>query len=157
FLSRESADTEGGGSPSISINTKTPATYVEPLNIVDPSQLKNHKVNVPLKVAGKWKPAAPGPSNRDTRKKTQKVMPQGSKAIKEPSDLLDVDSDPDIHVWKKIYDMHDKPYMRPVVLDNVMNRRTCELMSTHSEARAACNTIRERKRKKEKEYAELEA
>ncbi|GJS13727.1 putative ribonuclease H-like domain-containing protein [Tanacetum coccineum] len=60
-------------------------------------RLKNHKVNMPLKVAGKWKPAALRPSNRDTRKKTQKVMPQGSKAIKEPSYLLDVDSDPDIY------------------------------------------------------------
>ncbi|GJW05433.1 hypothetical protein Tco_1564289 [Tanacetum coccineum] len=38
-----------------------------------------------------------------------------------------------------------------------MNRRTRELMSTLSEAKAACDAIREREREKDKAYAELEA
>nr|GEW21282.1 hypothetical protein [Tanacetum cinerariifolium] len=58
---------------------------------------------------------------------------------------------------EKLYDMHDKAYMRQVVLDNVMNRRTREVMSTLSEARTACDTIKERERRKDKEYAKMEA
>ncbi|GJY59317.1 retrovirus-related pol polyprotein from transposon TNT 1-94 [Tanacetum coccineum] len=57
---------------------------------------------------------------------------------------------------EKLYDIHDKAYMRQVVLDNVMNRRTRELMSTLTKAKASCDAIRERERDKDKEYAELE-
>ncbi|GJX07190.1 hypothetical protein Tco_0195122, partial [Tanacetum coccineum] len=43
-----------------------------------------------------------------------------------------------------------------VVLDNVMIRRTRELMSSLTKAKASCDAIREREREKDKEYAELE-
>ncbi|GJZ61692.1 hypothetical protein Tco_0617829 [Tanacetum coccineum] len=87
--------------------------------------------------AGKWEAdCAPGLLKQGISMiRLRRSMPNGSKA--------------------KQKDSADSHWV--VVLDNVMNRRTCELMSTHSKARAACNTIRERKRKKEKEYAELEA
>ncbi|GJS43334.1 hypothetical protein Tco_0568377 [Tanacetum coccineum] len=106
-----------------------------------------------------------------------------SKATGKPSDPLDVDSDPDIHgklspfihlvvthvtppSWKHhlkeisletICDIHDKAYMRRVILDNVMNRRTRELMSTLLEARAACDAIREKEKEKDKVYVKLKA
>nr|GEV98218.1 hypothetical protein [Tanacetum cinerariifolium] len=46
--------------------------------------------------------------------------------------------------------------MRQVVLDNVMNKRTREIMSTLMKAMASCDAIREREREKDKAYAELE-
>ncbi|GKC32273.1 hypothetical protein Tco_1039567 [Tanacetum coccineum] len=106
---------------------------------------------------------------------SSKAVDKRKHAAYEPSDPLDIDSDPDIHEfpsakelkdfvdchwvvahvtppsWKhhlkaiildKLCDIHDKAYIRQVVLDNVMNRRTRELMSTLSEARAACDAIR---------------
>ncbi|GKC64849.1 hypothetical protein Tco_1097447, partial [Tanacetum coccineum] len=38
FLQKETTDYTRACSPSVSINTETPATYVEPLNTADPSQ-----------------------------------------------------------------------------------------------------------------------
>ncbi|GJV48335.1 hypothetical protein Tco_1438547 [Tanacetum coccineum] len=175
----------GGDSPSVFVNNETPATYVEPLNIVAPSQfakntadsydtplekdevvlidrlvakkVKNRKVSASSKVAGKRKQTASASSGKEARQKIRKVLPQASKAAGQPSDPLYVDSDLDIHefpsakelrdfanchwvvahvtppLWKhhlndisldKLCDIHDKAYMRQVVLDNVMNRRT---------------------------------
>ncbi|GJV40420.1 RNA-directed DNA polymerase, eukaryota, reverse transcriptase zinc-binding domain protein [Tanacetum coccineum] len=109
---------------------------------------------------------------------TRKFPPQASKAAGEPSGPLDVDNDPDIHdchwvvshvtppSWKhhlkeisldKLCDIHDKAYIRLVVLNNVMNRRTRKLMSTLLKARAACDPIREKEKEKDKVYAELKA
>ncbi|GJZ13535.1 hypothetical protein Tco_0548765, partial [Tanacetum coccineum] len=57
----------------------------------------------------------------------------------------------------KLCDIHDTVYMRQVVLDNVMNGRTRELMSTLLEVRAACDAIWERETGKDKAYAEPKA
>ncbi|GJZ91718.1 hypothetical protein Tco_0663783 [Tanacetum coccineum] len=218
FLPREDTENQGGDSPSVSVNKETLATYVEPLNVVAHSQfaenmadsddtslekdevilidrsvakkVKNRKVSASSKVAGKRNRLLIRLRGGRRAKKTHKVLPQASKAAGEPSDPLDVDSDPDIHEfpsakelkdstyfswvvahvtppsWKhhlketsldKLCDIHDKAYMWKVVLDNVMNRTTRELMSTLSEARAACDTIQEREKEKDKAYAELEA
>nr|GEZ43822.1 UBN2 domain-containing protein [Tanacetum cinerariifolium] len=60
-------------------------------------------------------------------------------------------------ILDKLYNIHEKANIRQVVLKNVMNKRTRELMSTLSEARATCDAIREREKEKDKAYAELEA
>ncbi|GJZ36422.1 hypothetical protein Tco_0582613 [Tanacetum coccineum] len=57
---------------------------------------------------------------------------------------------------EQLCDIHDKAYMRQAVLDNVLNGRTRELISTLHKARASYDTMREREIKKDKEYAELE-
>ncbi|GJV13640.1 hypothetical protein Tco_1355181 [Tanacetum coccineum] len=57
---------------------------------------------------------------------------------------------------EKIYDIHDRAYMRQVVLVNMLNRRTCKLISTFSKARASCDGIREREVAKDKAYAKME-
>nr|GEV02779.1 hypothetical protein [Tanacetum cinerariifolium] len=46
----------------------------------------------------------------------------------------------------KLCDIHDKAYMWQVVLDNVMNQRTRELMPTLSKAKAACDAIEREKK-----------
>ncbi|GJT10924.1 hypothetical protein Tco_0857966 [Tanacetum coccineum] len=46
---------------------------------------------------------------------------------------------------EKLYDIHDRAYMRQVILDNTLNRRTCKLMSALSKARASCDAIQESK------------
>nr|GEU74212.1 hypothetical protein [Tanacetum cinerariifolium] len=58
---------------------------------------KNHKVGTSSKVAGKRKQTTTKSSGIETRQKTHKVPPQESKASGDPSDPLDVDSDPDNH------------------------------------------------------------
>ncbi|GJV97924.1 hypothetical protein Tco_1549501 [Tanacetum coccineum] len=57
---------------------------------------------------------------------------------------------------EKLCNIYDNAYMWQVVLDNVMNRKTRELMSTLTKARASCDAIREREKEKDKSYAELE-
>ncbi|GJU20160.1 hypothetical protein Tco_1153502 [Tanacetum coccineum] len=57
---------------------------------------------------------------------------------------------------EKLYDIHDKAYMRQVVLDNMLNSRTRKLISTLSKARASCDAIREREVERDKAYAKLE-
>ncbi|GJR82464.1 hypothetical protein Tco_0153249 [Tanacetum coccineum] len=159
FLSKEDIGNEGGGSLSVSITTKARTTYVEPLNAVDPSQFAKNIVD-----------SDDAPSEKDDVKLIDR------KATGKPSDPLDVDRDPNIHgklspfihlvvtyvtppSWKhhlkeisleNICDIHDKAYMRQVVLDNVVNRRTRELISTLLEARVACNAIWEREKEKDK-------
>ncbi|GKB10701.1 hypothetical protein Tco_0844624 [Tanacetum coccineum] len=65
---------------------------------------------------------------------------QASKVAGEASDPLDVDSDADIHV----------------VLDNVLNSRTRELIFALHKATTSYDAIRARELKKDKAYAELE-
>ncbi|GJW05434.1 hypothetical protein Tco_1564290 [Tanacetum coccineum] len=135
FLPREDLKNKGGESPSVFVNNETPVTYMEPLNVVAPSQFvenmadsddtpsekdevilidrsivgkaKNQKVSMYSKVARKRKQAASASSGRETRHKTRKVPPQASKGIGEPSDPLDVDSDPDIHEFPSTKELKD--------------------------------------------------
>ncbi|GJU42608.1 putative RNA-directed DNA polymerase [Tanacetum coccineum] len=96
---------------------------------------KNQKVGTSSKVAGKRKQAAPESS--------------------------DVDSDPDIHGKSLSPHVSYCELLQScntfVVLDNVMNKRTRELMSTLTKAKAACDAIREMEKEKDKAYSELEA
>nr|GEU46739.1 reverse transcriptase domain-containing protein [Tanacetum cinerariifolium] len=58
---------------------------------------------------------------------------------------------------EKLCDIHDRAYMRQVVLDNMLNSGTRELMSALHKVRASCNAIQEREViKKDKTYAKLE-
>ncbi|GJZ07513.1 hypothetical protein Tco_0541306 [Tanacetum coccineum] len=57
---------------------------------------------------------------------------------------------------EKRYDIHDRAYMRHAVLDNMLNSRTHQLMSSLAKARVSCDVIREREIEKDKAYAELE-
>ncbi|GKE06411.1 hypothetical protein Tco_1398429, partial [Tanacetum coccineum] len=79
----------GGESPSVSMNNETPPTYMEPLNVVAPSQFAKNMDD----------------SNDTPSEKDEVVLidrsAQASKAAGEPSDPLDVDSDPDIHEKEK--------------------------------------------------------
>lgn len=176
-------------------------------------RLTDRKGSIPLKAAGKRKQVAPIPSSREIRQKTQKAPNQGTKTAGEPSDPLDVDSDPDIHgklfislmqkfklmpivdvqkikcvefpeakelkdsadfhwvvahvtppSWKqhlkelsleKLCDIHDKSYIRKVVLDNVLNRRTRKLMTQLSKVREKRDALQQRERAIDKEYVEL--
>ncbi|GJQ94457.1 hypothetical protein Tco_0005596 [Tanacetum coccineum] len=53
-------------------------------------------------------------------------------------------------ILKKICDIHDKAYMRQVVLDNVMNKRTGKLMSIMLKAKTTCDAISKREKEKGK-------
>ncbi|GJT77642.1 hypothetical protein Tco_1044367 [Tanacetum coccineum] len=57
---------------------------------------------------------------------------------------------------EKLFDIHDRAYMRQAVLDNMVNSQTRQLMFALEKARASCDAIREREIKKDKAYAELE-
>ncbi|GJR65234.1 retrovirus-related pol polyprotein from transposon TNT 1-94 [Tanacetum coccineum] len=116
---------------------------------------KNQKVSASSKVASKRKQTASESSGRETRQKTRKVPPQASKAAGEHFDPLDFDIFPSAKELKDFADCHW--VVAHVVLDNFMNRRTHELLSTLSEARVAYDAIREREKEKDKAYAKLEA
>ncbi|GJT16767.1 hypothetical protein Tco_0875473 [Tanacetum coccineum] len=57
---------------------------------------------------------------------------------------------------EQLYDIHDRAYIRQVVLDKMLNNKTPELISALHKARASCDAIREREIQKDKAYAELE-
>nr|GEW88234.1 reverse transcriptase domain-containing protein [Tanacetum cinerariifolium] len=57
---------------------------------------------------------------------------------------------------KQLCDIYDRAYMRQVVLDNMLNSRTRELISALHKATASCDAIRARELKKDIAYAELE-
>ncbi|GKA07578.1 hypothetical protein Tco_0686802 [Tanacetum coccineum] len=137
-----------------------------------------------LKVLGKRKVAS-GIPRKALPLKVQKVPARASKVASEAFTPLDVDNDFDIHgvkgcdrlplefshdyftppSWKqhlmdisieKIYDIHDIAYMRQAVLDNVLNSRTQELISTLYKAKTSYDTIRAQEHDKDRAYAELE-
>ncbi|GJY04947.1 hypothetical protein Tco_0370887 [Tanacetum coccineum] len=118
---------------------------------------QNQRVSTSAKAVGKRKHTAKS-FEREPRHKVRKVPPQASKVADDAYDPLDVDSDPDIHEisLEKLYDIHDRAYMRHAVLDNMLNNRTRKLISTLSKAKASCDAIREREVEKDKAYAELE-
>ncbi|GKD23257.1 hypothetical protein Tco_1224960, partial [Tanacetum coccineum] len=116
------------------------------------------------KVVGKRKQVASASSDVDSDPDIHEFP--STKELKDSADCHWVVAHVTPPLWKqhlkeisldKLCDIHDKAYMRQVVLDNVMNRRTRELMSTLSEAKTACDAIQEREREKDKAYAELEA
>ncbi|GKF44520.1 hypothetical protein Tco_0131072, partial [Tanacetum coccineum] len=57
---------------------------------------------------------------------------------------------------KQLCDIHDRAYMRQVVLANVLNSRTQELISALHKATSSYDAIRARELEKDKAYAELE-
>ncbi|GJV76593.1 hypothetical protein Tco_1508177 [Tanacetum coccineum] len=59
-------------------------------------------------------------------------------------------------ILEKLYDIHDRAYMRQAMLDNMLNSKTRKLISTLSKAKDSCDAIREREVERDKAYAELE-
>ncbi|GJV52926.1 hypothetical protein Tco_1448667 [Tanacetum coccineum] len=146
-------DDEGSSPSTRSVDNETSVNDVEPLIFIPPSQFTENTVesddpsSEKDEVAGKRKQTAES-SGRETRQKTLKVPPQASKAAGDSSDPLDVD---------KLKDSADYHWVvSHVVLDNVMNRRARELMSTLMKARASCDDIQEREKEKDKAYANHE-
>ncbi|GJV24051.1 hypothetical protein Tco_1376746 [Tanacetum coccineum] len=136
-----------------------------------------------LKVTSKRKHAT-GPSVKEGHHKLRKAPPQASKVVGDASDPLDVDSDLDIHgkfytfsaffvlstcgsklifvflkfpSAKELKDSVNCHFVVAyVVLDNMLNSQTRQLMSALEKVRASYDVIREREIKKDKAYAELE-
>ncbi|GJX36748.1 hypothetical protein Tco_0248305 [Tanacetum coccineum] len=55
-----------------------------------------------------------------------------------------------------LYDIHDRAYMRQAILDNVLNSRTRELISTLQKAKTSYDAIRAWELDKDRAYAKLE-
>ncbi|GKC99715.1 hypothetical protein Tco_1169990 [Tanacetum coccineum] len=144
----------------------TPLAYVYPSNVVEnvvdsddptygedeetligPSLSPHPEASKKFKIIGKRKVAS-GVPGKALPPKVQKVPARATKVTSEASTPLDIDSDSDIH--EQLYDIHDRAYMRQVVLDNVLNSRTRELIST------SYDVIRARELDKDRAYAELE-
>ncbi|GKD06385.1 hypothetical protein Tco_1181359, partial [Tanacetum coccineum] len=118
-------DDEGSSPSTRSVDNETSVNDAEPLIFIPPSQFTENTVE-----------------SDDPSLEKDEVPPQASKAAGDSSDPLDVDSDPDIQELKDSADYHW--VVAHVVLDNVMNRRARELMSTLMKARASCDDIQER-------------
>ncbi|GJX60719.1 hypothetical protein Tco_0292109 [Tanacetum coccineum] len=110
-------------------------------------------------------------SLKNPKQKHWRVLPQANTAVGNASDPLDVDSDPDFHAHvtplscnkylneidlQELCDIHDRAYMRQVVLDNVLKNQTRQLISALSKAMASCDELRERETAKYKAYSDLE-
>ncbi|GKA59372.1 hypothetical protein Tco_0758685 [Tanacetum coccineum] len=88
FLLKDPVDDTGAGSPSISIITETLTTFVEPLNITDPSQFAKNMVD--------------SEDSSSKENDTQKPPTGSSKTTGKPSQPLDIyDSNSDMHDFPK--------------------------------------------------------
>ncbi|GKD30990.1 hypothetical protein Tco_1241768 [Tanacetum coccineum] len=116
-----------GSSPSIkSINNEALVIDVKPLNFAPPSQFaknimdsnnapleknvadeaRNRKLGKPSKAKWKRNQVAES-SRRETHQKARKVPPQANKAFGDPSDPLNVDSDPDFQEFPSAKELKD--------------------------------------------------
>ncbi|GKC23561.1 hypothetical protein Tco_1025711 [Tanacetum coccineum] len=168
---------EEANSPSmIFVNIETLVTYAEPITVVAPSQFVKNMADSDDAPSEKDKVILIDCSVADKVKKRKcrgvvilslyYVEFPSAKELKDSADCHRVMAHVTPPSWKqrlkdiileKICNIHDKAYMRQVVLDNVMNRRTRKLMSTLLKAKTACNAISKREKEKDKVYAELEA
>ncbi|GJW44982.1 hypothetical protein Tco_0073781 [Tanacetum coccineum] len=161
--------TAKGISPSTkSVNNEAPIIQAELITTIPPSGLVENIGDSDDALSNQDDVAVVNHSNPQN----SKVPPPAGKTTGVASEPLNMDNDPDIHVanvtppsWKKylkeislekLYDIHDKAYIRQVILDNTLNRRTRKLMFALSKAQTSCDTIREREVVKDKAYAELE-
>ncbi|GJT43137.1 hypothetical protein Tco_0951852 [Tanacetum coccineum] len=55
----------------------------------------------------------------------------------------------------ELLDLHDRCYARQAVVDNVVNRRSCELLEVIKKLRGECDVIKERERAREEESESL--
>ncbi|GJX62112.1 hypothetical protein Tco_0295012 [Tanacetum coccineum] len=158
----EAGNKEGGSRSMMSVYNGTLITFSEPLTVVAPYQFaenivdsdnapsdKDEVVLVDHYVAQKVKNRKASTSFKVVTKRKQAVF-----------EASDIDSDPNIDEFPSAKELKDSTdchwVVAHVVLDNVMNRRTYELMSTLKKANAACDAIREREREKDKAYVELQ-
>nr|GFA49891.1 hypothetical protein [Tanacetum cinerariifolium] len=176
-------DEEGSSYSTMPVNNETSVIDAEPLTFVPPSQfavntvdsndapserdevilddraiankVKNQKVGTSLKIAGKRKHTDDDPDIHEF---------PSAKELKDSVDCHWVVAHVTPTLWKqhfkeisleKLYDIYDKAYIRQVILDNVMNMRTYELMSTLTKDRTVCDAIQEREKEKDKAYAKL--
>ncbi|GKC09735.1 hypothetical protein Tco_1001345 [Tanacetum coccineum] len=173
FLSEGGLDKENSPSTT-SVNNETLAIDAEPITAIHPSDF--------AKNIGDYDDA---PSERDERdlaekpegcrpKKVKLTVMDNDPGIHEFLSAKELKDSIDCHwvvahvtppSWKqhmkkicleKLYDIHDRAYMRQVVLDNTLSSRTYKLIFALSKARASCDAIQEREVAKDKVYAELE-
>nr|GFA31951.1 hypothetical protein [Tanacetum cinerariifolium] len=128
-------------SPSLkSVNNEASIIDAKPLTSVHPSNFVEDVADSDDASAGDNENPLVGTSLPLYLSHVLKMAAQASKVAGEAFDPLDVDSDPDIHV----------------VLDNVLNTRTRELIFALHKATASCDAIRARELKKDIDYTELE-
>nr|GFA04426.1 hypothetical protein [Tanacetum cinerariifolium] len=128
-------------SPSLkSVNNKASIIDAKPLTSVHPSNFVEDVADSDDASPGDNENPLVGTSLPLYLRHVLKMAAQASKVAGEAFDPLDVDSDLDIHV----------------VLDNVLNTRTRELIFALHKATASCDAIRARELKKDIDYAELE-
>ncbi|GKF75061.1 hypothetical protein Tco_0224505, partial [Tanacetum coccineum] len=61
----------------------------------------------------------------------------------------------DNHMDVELLDLHDRCYARQAVVDNVVNRRSRELLEVIEKLRGECDVIKERERAREEESESL--
>ncbi|GKC36614.1 hypothetical protein Tco_1048998, partial [Tanacetum coccineum] len=144
FIPEDGLDKEGNSPSTRSVNNEAPTIDAEPLTTVHPSEFAE---------------------NLDVDSDPDIHEFPSAKELKDSSNFHWVVAPVTPPSWKqhlkeisleKLYDIHDRAYMRQVILNNMLNIKTHKLMSILSKARASCDAIREREVKKDKAYAKLE-
>nr|GEW11867.1 hypothetical protein [Tanacetum cinerariifolium] len=128
------------------VNNKSLVINVEPISIVHPLNIAKNIVNSHNISSNEGGLSLIGPDAPSYQEEGKRLTVAGKR--KKPY-MREISIE-------QLYDIHDKTYMRQVVLDNVLNGRTRELISSLHKARASCDTMREKEIKKDKAYAELE-
>ncbi|GJX31954.1 hypothetical protein Tco_0241809 [Tanacetum coccineum] len=138
FLLEGCIDDNQGSPSSKSVNNEAPVIDANPLTSLHPSNFVEDVVDSDDVYAGDNENPLLGTS-------LPPLPEAASKVAGEASDPLDVDSDADIHA-----------YMHQVILDNVLNSRTRELIFALHKATVSYDAIRARELEKDRAYIELE-
>nr|GEZ10693.1 hypothetical protein [Tanacetum cinerariifolium] len=167
---------------SKSVNNEASIIDANPLTSVHPSDFIEDVVDFDDAFAGDNKKPLVGTSLPPLPKASSKVAGEASDPLDVDSDpdihefpsAKQVKDSADYHwvvayvtppSWKKhlyqisikqLCDIHDRAYMRQVVLDHVLNSRTQKLIYALYKATTLCDVIRAKELEKDKAYAELE-
>ncbi|GJS50726.1 hypothetical protein Tco_0624088 [Tanacetum coccineum] len=123
------------------VDSDDPSYGEDEQTLIGPSLSPHPEASKKFKILGKRKVAFDAPE-RALPPKVQKVPARASKVVGEASTPLDVDSDFDIHEFpsakeeisiEQLCDIHDRAYMRQVVLNNLKKDRA------YAELERKCN------------------
>ncbi|GJY73941.1 hypothetical protein Tco_0478372 [Tanacetum coccineum] len=157
FLPKEPSLEFGTGSLSVSINTEPPVAETEPTAYVA-AKIRERKFRTrggSLKRPVKHKLIQGASTSRSTRAKAA--------TLKDDFPFLTILDDdeglPDCLELENanLLDLHDRCYARKAVVDNVVNRRSREMLKVIDQIKAECDVMKEREKARDQDCEELKA
>nr|GEX72828.1 hypothetical protein [Tanacetum cinerariifolium] len=157
FLPKEPSLGFGTGSPSMSVNIEILRADEEP--VLQPAKVTADSGGSPKlelfvvhlgSVATRIKDKKCKTRGGSSRPPVKRKLASGSLNSHATHAKTSTSKD-DVLFFDKLLDLHDRCYARHAIIDNAVNRRSCELLEVIEKLRGECDVIKERKRAWEEE------